>query len=128
MNSLTFEREMLYRFYGNCPNDVSEILTEYVEDEHNMISSLQNSFQNSVEALRDKVHHYASIFTYVGFPQISFYCIEFEKKCKQLNNLNALELNFTELINYILHSIQLAKNELEEIRSKTNFLGKQNAA
>jgi hypothetical protein len=110
MNTLKFESEALHRFYGDAAADIRIILDEFLSTKEEMFNSLQHSYSLGRQELFDTLHFHSSVFAYVGFPQLSKDCVEFEKYFKFVKDNNAFESGF----NHLLKKIQKSTLILEE--------------
>jgi hypothetical protein len=111
MYKAVFEKDTLDNFYADSIDGAVEIVTEYIGSHNDMIASLTKANQDGIEALCSAVHFHSSVFMYVGFPQLSLDCLDFEKK---ILNKDAKEVTtlFNNLIECIDETIIILKTEL----------------
>lgn len=115
MNTLKFETETIKRFYGDSTEDIIDILNQYLSSKEEMLNSLCTSFVAGPAELHNSLHFHSSVFTYVGFPQLSQDFIEFENECKTSSTNKFLELRFNNLLGKIMESTVIARQELERL-------------
>jgi HPt (histidine-containing phosphotransfer) domain-containing protein len=114
MNTLKFESEALQRFYGDSPDDIRSILNEFLSTKDEMLHSLQQSYLSGRKELFETLHFHSSVFAYVGFPQLSKDCVEFEKYFKFVNDRNAFESGFSLLLKKIMKSTVILEEQIEK--------------
>ncbi len=115
MNTVIFEKETIARFYGDSATDVIEIFDEYLSSQEEMLQSLCTAFLSGNRALSNCLHFHASIFTYVGFSQLTRDCIAFENECKTNLSKTEMEAKFNVLISKIRQSSLLIQQEINEM-------------
>lgn len=117
MYKTTFEHEALDKLYADSPEELIEILEEYISSHDEIITSLNNAFEEGPKELRSKVHFHSSVFNYVGFPQLTTDCVDFEERCKTMDKA-ALSPYFDNLISCINETAGYLKKEMELLELK----------
>jgi hypothetical protein len=115
MNTIKFESEALHRFYGDSADDIRSILYEFLSTKDEMLNSLQQSYLSGREEFFATLHFHSSVFAYVGFPQLSRDCIEFEKYFKFVNDSNAFDSGFNLLLKKITTSTIILEEQVGKI-------------
>lgn len=121
MNTLKFENEIILKLYGNSKEDIIDILNEYVSSKEEMLTSLYTSFSKGTEELLDSLHFHASVFSYVGFPQLTNECLLLENDCKKYDLSFEIQLRFNELVNKIKESTVIVEKEIDKLTSTFCF-------
>lgn len=115
MNTVVFEPATIARYYGNSINDIIEIFDEYLASQDEMLQSLCTAFLSGSRSMSNCLHFHASIFTYVGFPQLTQDCIVLENECRSNISSSDLELKFNLLVKKIKKSNMLIKQEMSRL-------------
>lgn len=115
MNTLKFENEIIHKLYGNSKEDIIDILNEYISSKEEMLTSLHTSFSKGTEELLDSLHFHSSVFSYVGFPQLTNECLLLESDCKRYNLSATVQLRFRELIVKIKESTVIVEKEIDKL-------------
>ena len=113
MNTLKLDKETLYNFYGNSPEEIAEMLKDYLHSNEETIKSFKEAYKKGLVPLQSCIHFHSSVFAYVGFPQLTDECRQFEQECKNTNTINAVASTFSNFINRIYESAVIAKKEIE---------------
>lgn len=113
MASITFDQGKLSGLYGNPYNENSfEIFKRYLNSHQKMMQDFERAFEAGIAPLCKCVHFYAAMFTYVGFPQLSFDCNNFCKLCSVTNNMDVITGNFRNLLVKINDTADLLRHEI----------------
>jgi hypothetical protein len=112
MNSLTLDTSMLSDLYGGSDEDVRFILNDYLARHGDILVSLGDAFGSGIEALTKSVHFHSPSFSYIGLPQLTAECRQFEQECKSAGDTRVIERGFRHLIDKIHQSADLIKEEL----------------
>lgn len=115
MNTVVFEKETIARFYGNSSNDILEILEEYLASQEEMLQSLCTAFLSGSRSLSNCLHFHSSVFTYVGFPQLTRDFVLLELECKASISSAELETKFDVLVGKIKQCNRLIQHEIERL-------------
>jgi hypothetical protein len=117
METVLFERAHLYKMYDDEIDLIIELFNEYLSNFSSMVTSLKESFADSIEEFEKSLHYHGSSFQYVGFSSVLVECHEMEKKCK-LFSLQELETDFHNLMNKIGQTYEIINNEVLNLKKE----------
>ncbi|MDP4262293.1 MAG: Hpt domain-containing protein [Bacteroidota bacterium] len=112
MDSLILDSQMLIDLYGGSYDDARFILNDYLDKHDEIISSFREAFRSGVESLGKCAHRHSSSFSYIGIPQLTAECRDFEQECKKAADASAVTKRFERLLHIIDQSALLVKQEL----------------
>ena len=115
MNPLTLDSQMLMDLYGGSHDDARFILNDYLDKHGEIIRSFNEAFCNGIESLSQCAHRHSSSFSYIGVPQLTVVCKEFELECKKAADAAAVKKSFEKLLTTIDQSVSLVKQELARL-------------
>jgi len=115
MSTLTLDSQMLLSLYGGSGDDAKFILNDYLEKHGEIISSFNEAFHAGIDPLSRCAHRHSSSFTYIGMPQITAECKNFEMECKKVADTSLVKSTFERLLYLINESIVPVKNELARL-------------
>ncbi len=115
MNSLTLDSQMLFDLYGGSYEDVRFILNDYLQKHDEIINSFREAFQSGIGSLCQCAHRHSSSFSYIGVPQLTAACKDFEQDCKNAAGTNVLAAKFERLLVIINQGALLVKQELNRL-------------
>jgi HPt (histidine-containing phosphotransfer) domain-containing protein len=117
MDSLTLDSQMLIDLYGGSSEDARFILTDYLDKHPDIIDSFRKAFDAGVSALGQCAHRHSSSFSYIGMPQLTAACKEFEQDCKNAVTTTTIKTKFEKLLSLLDQSAVLVKQELERLKT-----------
>ena len=117
MNSLTLDSQMLNDLYGGSDDDVRFILYDYLDKHAQIINSFNEAYNNGAGSLSKCAHQHAAAFSYIGIPQLTEVCKNFEQACKNAPDTTVLTAGFERLISVIDQSALLVKQELTRLET-----------
>jgi hypothetical protein len=121
MNSITLDRGKLSGLYGSPLHESSlDIFKDYLYNHKGMMKDFDTAFSAGTAPLYKCVHFYAAVFTYVGFPQLTFDCNEFCKLCAGTNNQDIINSGFKNLLGKINDTAALLQHEMETFNDTRN--------
>ena len=115
MNSLTLDSQMLMDLYAGSHDDARFILNDYLDKYEEIVRSFNEAFDAGTESLSRCAHRHASSFTYIGVPQLTTVCKDFEQECKSVTEAAAVKESFETLMHTIDKSVSLVKQELARL-------------
>jgi len=116
MYSLTLDSQKLYDLYGGSFDDVRFILNSYIDKHNDIINSFNEAFRSGIEPLIKCAHRHSSSFTYIGLPQITEECKNFEQECTIASDTMELKPAFERLLSIIEQGSFLVKQELTRVK------------
>jgi HPt (histidine-containing phosphotransfer) domain-containing protein len=115
MSPVTLDSQMLLDLYGGSSDDACFILNDYLTKHAEIISSFNEAYHSGIESLSKCAHRHASSFSYIGMPQLTVACREFEGECKNAKNAIEVKKSFELLLTTIDESAVLVKQELNRL-------------
>ena len=115
MNSLTLDSQMLFDLYGGSYEDVRFILSDYLDKHPGIIQSFYDAFQSGIESLSRCAHRHSSSFSYIGIPQLTTECKNFEQQCKNAAATSDVTAGFERLLSILDQGALLVKEELNRL-------------
>ncbi|TMI74363.1 MAG: hypothetical protein E6H09_05470 [Bacteroidetes bacterium] len=115
MSPITLDSQMLLDLYGGSSDDACFILNDYLTKHGEIISSFNEAYHSGIESLTRCAHRHASSFSYIGIPQLTVACREFEGECKNAKDAAAVKNSFERLLSTIDDSAVLVKQELNRL-------------
>ena len=115
MESLTFDKTALLRFYNNSVDDFVEILKDYIKNKSEIHSSLKKAYKEGILVLQKSVYMHSSIFCYVGFPTLTTKFLAFETLCKNSADKDLILESFKSLLSWVDDSVNIAEKEIEKL-------------
>ena len=115
MNPLTLDSEMLLNLYGGSHEDARFILNDYLEKHGEIICSFNNAFREGIESLSRCAHRHSSSFSYIGVPQLTTECKNFELECKKAKDTSSVKSSFDRLLKILDETVVLVQNEIARL-------------
>ena len=115
MNTLTLDSRMLLDLYGGSCDDARFILNDYLERHDEIISSFNEAFHAGIDPLSRCAHRHSPSFSYIGMPQLTVECKNFELECKKAADTSLVHSSFVRLMNIINQSIVPVRQELARL-------------
>lgn len=112
MNQLSLDSQMLLDLYGGSHDDAKFILNDYLDKHGDIILTFKQAFADGIDSLSKCAHRHSSAFSYIGLPQLTTACKEFELECKKATNTSSVATSFERLLRIIDQSVALVKQEL----------------
>jgi HPt (histidine-containing phosphotransfer) domain-containing protein len=112
MSHLTLDSQMLLDLYGGSRDDARFILNDYIEKHDEIVSAFHEAFHAGIDSLSRCAHRHSSSFSYIGLPQLTSECKNFELECKKAADTSRVKNSFEKLLITIKQSIVLVKQEL----------------
>lgn len=119
MHPLTLDSQMLNDLYGGSQDDTSFILHDYLDKHAEIITSLTQAFQSGTESLSRCIHLHSATFSYIGIPQLTTICKNFEQECKKAADTVNIKTGFDEIVRMVEQSAILVKKELARISKES---------
>ena len=113
MKQLTVDRQTLESFYGDSPDDVISILTDYLNEYQATIQSFKTAYQEGLTSLKSCIHFHSSAFNYLGLPSIYSKAKELEEDCKKASSVQEINCSYNYLLALIQESGAVVKREVE---------------
>ena len=115
MSTLTLDSQMLLSLYGGSCDDARFILNDYLERHGEIISSFNEAFHAGIDPLSRCAHRHSPSFSYIGMPQLTVECKNFELECKKAADTAFVKSSFERLLFIINESIVPVKQELARL-------------
>ncbi|HET6995982.1 MAG TPA: Hpt domain-containing protein [Chitinophagaceae bacterium] len=115
MSPITLDSQMLLDLYGGSSEDACFILNDYLNKHGEIIQSFNEAYHSGIDSLSKCAHRHASSFSYIGLPQLTTACKDFEEECKKAKDTTAVKRSFELLLSTIDQSAVLVKQELARL-------------
>ena len=115
MKTLTLDSQMLLDLYGGSSDDARFILNDYLEKHSEIISSFNEAFHAGIDPLSRCAHRHSSSFSYIGMPQLTVECKNFELECKKAADTALVKTSFEQLMYKINQSIVPVTQEIARL-------------
>lgn len=116
MEPLSLDSQMLFDLYGGSYEDVRFILSDYLDKHDEIIHSFHEAFASGIGPLGQCAHRHSSSFSYIGMPQLTAACRDFEQECKNAGDSAAISAKFEKLLSIINEGAVLVKQELTRLK------------
>jgi hypothetical protein len=120
MKALVLDKESLYSFFGDNPEDIKEILNDYINNSGKMKQDLLESYKQTPAELYHCLHFNSAAFTYTGLPELTVVFKELSRKCNTIKANNEIEAEFNNVLEMLDSSVLIVKNEVENIENNLN--------
>jgi hypothetical protein len=111
MYKARFDKAVFTQYFDDSKDEFVEIINEYLKSHNDIINSLATTFEKNTEEFCNTLHYHSSAFMYVGFPQLSLDCLDFERKC-MINDRMSMKEEFTSLLNSIRDTKSILNKEM----------------
>src|SRR5215831_14874566 len=101
MNHLSLDSQMLLDLYGGSHEDARFILNDYLDKYDDIIVTFKQAFQDGIESLSKCAHRHSSAFSYIGLPQLTTACKDFELECKEATTTSSVKTSYERLLRVI---------------------------
>jgi len=115
MKTLNLDSQMLMDLYAGSSDDAMFILNDYLEKHPEIISSFNEAFHAGIDPLSRCAHRHSSCFSYVGLPQLTVECKNFELECKKASDTAFVKSSFERLMIIINESIVPVTQEIARL-------------
>jgi HPt (histidine-containing phosphotransfer) domain-containing protein len=115
MNPLTLDSQMLLNLYGGSHDDARFILNDYLEKHEEIMRSFNDAFRTGTESLSQCAHRHSSSFSYIGVPQLTTECKNFEIECKKAKDTSSVKSSFDRLMRILDESVGLVQKEIARL-------------
>jgi HPt (histidine-containing phosphotransfer) domain-containing protein len=115
MNPLTLDSQMLLNLYGGSHDDARFILNDYLEKHGEIMQAFNDAFRDGIESLSQCAHRHSSSFSYIGVPQLTKECKNFELECKKAKDTSSVKSSFDRLLAIIDQSFVLVRKEIARL-------------
>ena len=115
MKPITLDRHMLVDLYGGSYDDVRFILNDYLDKHDDIINSFREAYASGIEPLSKCAHRHSSSFSYIGVPELTSACKNFEQECKNAPDTSAVSTQLEALLSTIDQAAVLVKEELKRL-------------
>lgn len=117
MKTIQLDREVLQNLYGDCPESLVEIFSEFLANYSEIKQNLFSTFNSgNLSSLKRVLHFHGPSFMYLGMPQVADMFKNLELKCSGIDNHFSVSKDFSELMQAVEKSWQEATNEMEHFR------------
>jgi hypothetical protein len=121
MSTITLDRGKLSGLYGNPLHEGTlSVFKDYLHNHKTMMDDFDTAFRAGTASLYKCVHFYAAIFTYVGFPRLTFDCNDFCKLCAASGNQDIINSGFKNLLGKINETAGLLQQEIDTFNDTRN--------
>jgi hypothetical protein len=100
MEPFLFEKEKMYRYFDSNQKKVKDVLEPFLGAYDVMIKDITSA--ENEEVFLEKLHHHASVFTYVGLESVT-------KQFKRVESFCRKNLPYTAEFNWLLKMLDEAK-------------------
>lgn len=117
MKTIQLDRGVLQNIYGDCPESLIEIFSEFLASYSELKQNLFSTFNSgNLSSLKRVLHFHGPSFMYLGIPRVADMFKSLELKCSGVGNHFSLSNEFKELMQAVEGSWLQAKNEVENFR------------
>ena len=99
MKKLQINYEVLQTTYGDCQEELVELFRDFINYHGDILTGLKKYFAaDNPDDYRKCLHHNASPFTYIGFPDITEAFRSLVQKCKTITSLSEISREHEDII------------------------------
>jgi len=117
MKTFQLDRDVLQNFYGDCPENMIEIFSDFLDSYSETRKTLFSAFESgNIHSIKRVLHFHGPSFMYLGFPDVAVAFKTLEKKCLESETHFSLSKDFTELIQIVDGCWVKVKDEMELLK------------
>ena len=115
IDMVQLNREILHDLYGDSPDELKDIFTEYLNSYSAMIENFQSGYNtHRLDLLEYFCHGYGPTFRYLGFPEISNCITAFQKLCRKPEAFDNIHTTYSALMVMLEESRQIVLSLVAE--------------
>ncbi len=124
MEKLQINYEVLHSIYGEINEEVIDLFNCFIDSNKEIISNLQHTYEiGAVEDYRRCLHHNASPYTYVGFPEVTDTFKLMETKSKCISSISEITQEHELLVQKVIKVAIILKEEINKMLLKNKHVG-----
>jgi hypothetical protein len=117
MKTILLDRDVLQNLYGDCPESLVEIFSEFLANYPEVKQNLFSTFNSgNLSSLKRVLHFHGPSFMYLGMPQVADMFKGLELKCSGIDNHFSLSNDFKELMQAVEAGWLQATNEMKNYK------------